>query len=93
MAEDEEFAQARKYAKAKFGFYVHLVVYLVVIGILASINLLTNPGYFWFVWPAFGWGIALVLHAASAFLMSQKETIIDTIARRELDKQESKRRR
>ncbi len=87
MTEEEELARARKHATAKFGFYVHLVVYVVVIGMLLGINLMTWTGYYWFVWPAFGWGIALALHAAGAFLLPKKEAMIDRIARRELDKQ------
>jgi len=31
------------------------------------INLLTNPGYFWVIWPALGWGIALASHALKTF--------------------------
>jgi hypothetical protein len=34
---------------------------------LTVINLLTNPGYFWVIWPALGWGIALASHALKTF--------------------------
>jgi hypothetical protein len=44
------------------GFLSHLGPYLIVIGCLAAINLLTSPSYPWFLWPALGWGIGLVLH-------------------------------
>lgn len=33
----------------------------VIIIFLAVINLLTSPGYFWFIWPALGMGILLAL--------------------------------
>ena len=90
MADEERFAEAREHAKVKFDFYVHLVVYLVVIGALLIVNLLTGPEYLWFIWPAMGWGIALLVHGASAFLLPQKkEEIVDALARRELDKQHS----
>ncbi len=56
-------AQVRKLK----GFYVHLAQYVVVIALLALINLVGQPGYLWFVWPALGWGIGLAAHAASVF--------------------------
>ena len=34
------------------GFYLHLIQYLVVIGVLAAINLLAYPRFWWFVFPA-----------------------------------------
>ena len=48
-------------------FYIHLAQYLVFIPALALINLLTSSGYWWFVWPAMGWGIGLLAHGASVF--------------------------
>ena len=48
-------------------FYIHLIQYLIFIPALALINLLTSPGYWWFVWPALGWGIGVAAHGASTF--------------------------
>lgn len=47
-------------------FNKSLVSYLGVILLLLVINLLTSPGYFWVVWPALGWGIALLIQGLSA---------------------------
>ncbi|MCM2454514.1 Pr2TM family membrane protein [Rhizobium sp. CG4] len=57
------FAKVRRIKK----FYLHLIQYVVVLCILTVINLLTNPGYFWVIWPALGWGIALASHALKTF--------------------------
>lgn len=90
MADEKRFSEARKHAKVKLAFHVHLVVYLVVIGALLIVNLLTGPGYYWFFWPAMGWGIALLFHGARAFLLPQKkENNVDVLARRKFDKQHS----
>lgn len=90
MANNDKFIEARKHAKVKFDFYVHLAVYVLVISALLIVNLLTDSEYLWFIWPALGWGIALLLHGASAFLLMQKkEDIIDALTRRELDKRHS----
>lgn len=50
-------------------FYIHLVQYVVVICVLAVVNVVTRPTYFWFIWPALGWGIGLFFHAAGVFDM------------------------
>ncbi|EAQ65527.1 hypothetical protein MED121_22687 [Marinomonas sp. MED121] len=47
-------------------FNKNLISYAGVILLLLVINLLTNPGYFWVVWPALGWGIALLIQGLSA---------------------------
>ena len=45
------------------GFLGHLGPYVIVIGMLGLINLLTDPGgYPWFLWPALGWGVGLAFH-------------------------------
>jgi transcriptional regulator with XRE-family HTH domain len=47
-------------------FYVHLGRYVLVIGALTAINFL-SPERMWVQWPALGWGIGLLFHAASTF--------------------------
>jgi hypothetical protein len=59
-------ARARRRLRAEKVFYVHLGVYVVVIGALFLINALTGPRW-WFVWPAGGWGIGLLIHAVVTF--------------------------
>lgn len=49
------------------GFYLHLAQYVVVIAALCAINLLTTPHRLWFYWPALGWGIGILAHAATIF--------------------------
>jgi hypothetical protein len=44
------------------GFWGHLGTYVIVIGMLAMINLLTGADYPWFLWPALGWGAGLAFH-------------------------------
>lgn len=62
--EDEKL---REIAKGRVEFKRHLVVYIVVIGFLGLINLLTFRHFPWFLFPAGGWGIGLIFHFLSAY--------------------------
>lgn len=49
------------------GFYIHLTQYVLVIAVLAVVNGVTRPSYWWVVWPALGWGVFLATHALATF--------------------------
>ena len=49
------------------GFYMHLTQYVVIISGLAALNLFTSPRYLWFIWPAAGWGLGLLMHGLRVF--------------------------
>lgn len=56
---------ARRRAKAKFGFYIHALIYAVVI---TGLSLLTfSQGKPWSLWPAAGWGLGLLMHGLRVF--------------------------
>ncbi len=80
----EEYERARGRAEAKYGFFVHAVVYAAVMLLLVAINMLTSPGTVWFIWPLLGWGLAVVLHGARVFLMADRDAILDVMTEREL---------
>jgi len=44
------------------GFLIHLLVYVIVVGGLAALNMIINPNHLWFLWVLFLWGIALAAH-------------------------------
>ncbi len=64
---DEALALA-KVRKIK-GFYLHVVEYVLIIGFLALINLLTSPGRIWVHWAAIPWALVLALHGLRVFDM------------------------
>ena len=84
MPQTDDYERARGRAEAKYGFFVHAVVYAAVMLLLVVINLLTSPGTIWFVWPLIGWGLAVALHGARAFLLADKDAIIDSMTKDEL---------
>jgi hypothetical protein len=63
-AEEEE---ALNYVRELRGFYSHLIKYLVIVGFLFVLNILTNPDYIWAKWVALGWGLGVCSHAMGVF--------------------------
>lgn len=57
------FERVRKIKK----FYLHVAQYVLVIVMLVVINLVTSPHYFWAIWPALGWGVALAMNGMTTF--------------------------
>jgi len=65
--ESPEYQTAKKRVEAKIGFYIHAIVYGGVNALLMTLDLTGSPGKVWFIWPLFGWGIGLALHALKVF--------------------------
>jgi sensor histidine kinase YesM len=65
--ESAAYERAWRQVKAMRGFYKHAAIYFVVIAGLCAINLLKSPTKLWFLFPAAGWGVGLVLHALSVW--------------------------
>jgi len=65
---DESYERAKKRVEELKGFYGHLIAYIVVNVFLAIVNLLTTPGFWWFLFVTFFWGIGLVAHGLSVFM-------------------------
>ena len=48
-------------------FQAHFATYLLFGVFFFVLNLLTDPGNWWFYWPMFGWGIGIVAHAFATY--------------------------
>lgn len=55
------------------GFLQHLGAFVIVIGMLFVINLVTSRDSWWFLWVAFFWGIGLAFHAYDVFIGENQE--------------------
>jgi transcriptional regulator with XRE-family HTH domain len=62
---DEALALA-KVRKIK-GFYMHVAQYVLIIGFLVLVNLVTSPQRIWFYWAAIPWALMLALHGLRVF--------------------------
>ena len=78
----DEFAQAafrereaRQILKRRT-FYLHLSIYIAVNLMLIGIWALAGGGFPWFLFVIMGWGIGIVAHGASAFLLAHPDDIV-----------------
>ena len=58
--------------KAKSKLTVHAVTYAVVNTLLLLTNVITSPGFLWFLFPLSGWGIGLLHHFTEARLRARE---------------------
>ena len=80
---------ARRRAGMKFGFFIHLAVFISVNALLIFINQRTTPGFSWFAFPLGGWAIGLSIHGLAVYLSGSglRERMVED----ELRKLESRR--
>ena len=62
IIEQQRYEKAREKVQEIKGFYVHFLVYVIVISLIVIVNLRFTPQYHWFWYPMFGWGLGLFFH-------------------------------
>jgi len=67
MDEHEKLVRAQRQVEAITGFYIHLVVFILVMALLLVVNLTVLDELWWVQWPLLGWGIGIVAHAFAVF--------------------------
>jgi uncharacterized membrane protein len=71
---DEELReQAITRLKKKSDFRAHLLAYLLVNSFVVVIWALTSSGFFWPIFPIFGWGIGLAFNAWDVYRQPMSE--------------------
>jgi hypothetical protein len=63
--DEERIERARRRIRRLRDFYMHVAIYVVVLGGVAIFNWVLTPDFWWVVFPAVGWGIGLAAHAVS----------------------------
>jgi transcriptional regulator with XRE-family HTH domain len=58
---------ALRHVRKLRGFYIHLMIYAVVICALAALNLITQPRHLWVMYTASGWGVGVLAHGLAVF--------------------------
>jgi len=86
MEDQDQRAEAKKTGNAKIGFYIHLVVFVLVNAGLIVINLSTSADHLWFKWPLLGWGIGVLFHALAVFVFPKGRSIRERRIARQMKK-------
>lgn len=71
MSEEEIRSLAKSRVEKKKGFFIHLLIYLVINAMLFVIWAVTGSQFPWFVFPLAGWGIGLLFHGLDVFVFPQ----------------------
>ena len=66
-SQHQKLRQAESQVDAIMGFYIHLAVYVLVIGGLVVVDALNTTDGWWVHWPALGWGLGLLGHAYGVY--------------------------
>ena len=66
MDNDQKYLRAKRIVKSIKGFYLHLLVFVLVMTFLVVINAVSG-GRWWVQWLLIGWGFGVAAHAASVF--------------------------
>ncbi len=63
---EQRYQRAKEKVANIRGFYGNLMAYIIVIPFLAYLNYRTTD-FLWVIFPAFGWGLGLVVNGLHAF--------------------------
>ena len=91
MENQQAYQKAKKKVETRFGFYIHLAVYIGVNILLVIINVSTSPKFLWFKWPLIGWGIGVFFHAMGVFVFSGGSALKKRMIEKEMKKEALKK--
>lgn len=77
---------ARRRAGAKLGWYIHAALYVVVnlaVFAVSKYGIGTRP---WSVFPLLGWGLGVVLHGVSVFVLGSGSGLRERLVQRERER-------
>jgi fatty acid desaturase len=77
---------ARKRAGAKLGWYIHATVYVLVNLVIFSMSHYAYGNRPWSLGPLLGWGIGLVLHGVSVFVLGSGSSLRERMVQRERER-------
>ncbi len=87
--EIEHLAQRR--ASAKLGWYLHLTIYVLVNLTMLALSDHAFGHRPWSVFPLLGWGLGLVLHGISVFVLSSGSSLREHLVRKERERLQRER--
>jgi hypothetical protein len=67
IEEENTYFKLKKKVDDIKGFYRNLASYIIFTTGFGVLNVLTSPEYLWFLYPAMGWGLGVLIHGLSVF--------------------------
>ena len=64
---EKKYEQAKEQVEKIKGFYIHATIYLIFVPVFIWLNLQSNAGFPWAIFPIGGWGFGVLGHAAETF--------------------------
>ncbi|MDP2450802.1 MAG: 2TM domain-containing protein [Polaromonas sp.] len=77
---------ARKRAGAKIGWYIHAALYLLVNGVIFAMSIHGFGSRPWSLFPLLGWGLGLVLHGVSVFVLGNGSGLRERMVQKERER-------
>jgi hypothetical protein len=77
---------ARRRAGAKMGWYLHATVFVLVNLLLLALSRHGFGHRPWSVFPVLGWGVGLVLHGVSVFVLGKGSGLRERMVERERER-------
>lgn len=71
MYQQERYVRAQRKVKEIKGFYIHILITLLIIPGLIFVNLRFVPEYHWFWFPVIGMSLGVLIHWLSVFGFSK----------------------
>jgi hypothetical protein len=89
--EIERIAQRR--ARAKLGWYMHAILYLLVNLFIFAISRYGFGQRPWSIFPLLGWGVGLALHGVSVFVLGSGGGLRERLVQKERERIQREQRR
>ena len=67
FTKEQEYIKAKKREKEIKGCYIHFSLYVLIMPIIITVNLLFSPGFHWFWFSLLGWGVGVFFHWMAVF--------------------------
>jgi len=84
MKNQEAYLKAKEKVEARMGFYIHLIVYLLVNTFLTILNLAFSRDHIWVIWPMIGWGAGLIIHGLRTFVFNSGTSLKERLIEKEM---------
>ncbi len=76
-------ALAHRRARAKLGWYLHAVTYVLVNLVVFAMSVHAFGSRPWSVYPLLGWGLGVALHGVSVFMLDSGSALRERMVQRE----------